>query len=544
MEVHDPPAAHGPPPDGDVPRGRRRLVLAGLTVATLFTVLFVLVTVWITHSVITDHWHQHHPWYYGLQVQTVVSAFTPITAFVAAGIAYLAARTTWRASLAEQASDRQNFEDQMVADQARHNEERDSETRRDLHTRFTTVSAQLAGEASMMRQAGVHAIAALADDWHAHDPNTRQIQACVDVLCSYLRRPWDPEDDTAAEERTVRETILTVLRQHLQPEASPSWSDCGLNLVGARLRDFDLTGAEIHRANFLWATFTGTTSFRGAKFTAVGKGRSIDFSGTTFTTADSLGIHFTDSEFLATEGGRIDFLGAKFRASDRLDLIGFDRAKFKATGEDSEIRFSSAEFSATGWHAGIRFAGAEFTADQEGNIGLSSAKFTASGDESWISFHGAKFFATGGGDISFLGSTFSATDKSATGEDVQGNRINFEGATFSATATPQGRSRISFHLATFSAAGKESGIDFKKAEFSANGQGSMITLNEATFSAAEGSRIDFGRPISFERANFEGTGVITFEDPREWVNVYVPWDDQDPPSVIRPRNWPPLTTGP
>jgi hypothetical protein len=72
----------------------------------------------------------------------------------------------------------------------------------------------------------------------------------------------------------------------------------------------------------------------------------------------------------------------------------------------------------------------------------------------------------------------------------------------------------------------------------------MITLNEATFSAAEGSRIDFGGSISFERATFEGTGLITFANPREWVNVYVPWDDQDPPSVIRPRDWPPLTTKP
>jgi uncharacterized protein YjbI with pentapeptide repeats len=72
-----------------------------------------------------------------------------------------------------------------------------------------------------------------------------------------MRGPWNPEDESAAEERTVRETIDAVLRQHLQPEASPSWSDCALNLAGARLRDFDLTGADIHRANFIGATFTG-----------------------------------------------------------------------------------------------------------------------------------------------------------------------------------------------------------------------------------------------------------------------------------------------
>lgn len=457
--------------------------------------LFAVVAGWITYSVITDHWRQHHPWHYGLQVQTAVGVFTPITAFVAAGIAYTAARIN-----------RRNFEDQMIADQERHKEERHRETRRDLHARFTTVSAQLGSEASMTRQAGVHAIAALADDWHAYDPTTGQIQVCVDVLCSYLRRPWEPEHDSAAEERTVREAIHTVLRQHLQPGASPSWSDCRLNLTGARLHDVNLGGAEIHCASFFGATFTGTTSFRGTQFTAAGHGHSIDLSGTTFSTADSLGIDFADSEFLAVEGGRIDFLGARFQAFNRLDRIEFDRAKFNATGEDSEISFSSAEFSASGWNAGIRFSGAEFVADQEGKIGLSMTKFTASGDDSWISFKGAKFRATGGGDISFSSSTFSA-HPSAAGKDGKGSRIVFDGATFSATATPQRRSRISFM--------------------------------DATFSAAEGSRIDFGSSTSYERTNFEGTGVINFDHPREWVNVHVPWDDRDPPGVIRPRDWPP-----
>jgi ABC-type Fe3+ transport system permease subunit len=78
MEVHGPPGASGgPPPDGEVSKGRRRRVLAGLTVATFFTVFFVVVTVWIAYSVITDHWHQHHPWYYGVQIQTLSSACSP-----------------------------------------------------------------------------------------------------------------------------------------------------------------------------------------------------------------------------------------------------------------------------------------------------------------------------------------------------------------------------------------------------------------------------------------------------------------------------------
>lgn len=549
-------------------------MVVALSVVAVLTVLLVLMTLCFTYSVINDHWRQHQPWYSGVQIQTVVSAFTPITAFIAAGIAYLAARTTWRVADEGRKLDRWKFEQQLAAERTRHdreleaastritrqidaeaeqartqreadqahqNEQRDRETRRELHARFNVASSQLAGNASMTRLAGVHAMSALADDWHAHDPNTGQIQVCVDVLCSYLRGPWNPEGDSAAEERTVRETIHAVLREHLQPEARPSWSDCALNLAGARLRDFDLNGAEVHRANFLWATFTGTTSFRGAKFTAAGTASPIDFRGATFSTADSLGIHFENAEFSAIESGRIDFLGATFRAHGRLDNILFDNAKFMAAGERSVISFSSAKFSATGWNAGIRFAGAEFTADSNGKIDLSSAQFTPSADESWISFASAKFFATAGGHISFTSAKFSAAEKSPAGEGVHGNRISFHGATFSATTTAKGQSEISFNRATFSAAGHESRVDFKTAGFSADGEDSRITLNHARFSAAEGSRIDFGGSSKLERATFEGTGRITFENPGQWVNVNVPWDDQQVPSVIRPRDWPPLS---
>ena len=61
-------------------------------------------------------------------------------------------------------------------------------------------------------------MAGLADDW----PENRQ--TCVDVLCTYLRLPYDPDpgDDAAPAERAayranreVRHTIIRVIIAHL-----------------------------------------------------------------------------------------------------------------------------------------------------------------------------------------------------------------------------------------------------------------------------------------------------------------------------------------
>ncbi|MGW4641622.1 hypothetical protein ACWEN6_24080 [Sphaerisporangium sp. NPDC004334] len=52
-----------------------------------------------------------------------------------------------------------------------------------FHERFTTAAGQLGHEVPAVRLAGVHAMAALADDW----ADGRQM--CIDVLCAYLRMP-------------------------------------------------------------------------------------------------------------------------------------------------------------------------------------------------------------------------------------------------------------------------------------------------------------------------------------------------------------------
>jgi hypothetical protein len=59
---------------------------------------------------------------------------------------------------------------------------------RTLNERFATAAEQLGEDKPpTVRLAGVHAMAGRADDW---DENR---QTCVDVLCAYLRMPYEPD---------------------------------------------------------------------------------------------------------------------------------------------------------------------------------------------------------------------------------------------------------------------------------------------------------------------------------------------------------------
>ena len=140
---------------------------------------------------------------------------------------------------------------------------------RTLNERFNTVAGQLSSDKPpAVRLAGVYAMAGLADDW----PDHRQM--CVDVLCAYLRMPYEPEpgDDAPVEKRLalqasreVRHTVIRVIAAHLNGTAPVSW--CGLN--------FDFAGAVFDGGDFSDAEFSGgTVNFAGAEFS----GGTVDFS--------------------------------------------------------------------------------------------------------------------------------------------------------------------------------------------------------------------------------------------------------------------------
>jgi hypothetical protein len=132
---------------------------------------------------------------------------------------------------------------------------------RTLNERFGAAAEQLGSDKPAVRLAGVYAMAGLADDWADNR------QTCVDVLCAYLRMPYEPDPGQDAPEpqrfafqanREVRHTVIRVITAHLQKDAAASWQ--GLNL--------DFTGAVFDGGDFSYAQFSGgRVDFDDARFT-------------------------------------------------------------------------------------------------------------------------------------------------------------------------------------------------------------------------------------------------------------------------------------
>jgi len=207
-----------------------------------------------------------------------------------------------------------------------------------FNERFTAIAAQLGDAQPAVRLAGVHAMAGLADDWKQNR------QTCVDVLCAYLRLPYDPDpgDDADPAQRTayranreVRQTIIRLISAHLRPGAAVSWQ--GLN--------FDFTGVVFDGGHwdFTAARFSsGIALFNGTEFS----GGQVLFDRAEFSGAE---VRFYDAKF---SGGQVHFVDAEFSGG----AVHFGDAEFSGGAVD----FDSAEFSG----GAVSFGGAKFSGGQ------------------------------------------------------------------------------------------------------------------------------------------------------------------------------------
>jgi hypothetical protein len=139
---------------------------------------------------------------------------------------------------------------EFAQDLAARSEER--EMARLFNERFATAVGQLGHENPAVRLAGVYAITGLADDWEL------QRQTCVNVLCAYLRMPYEPEparDAPAAQQRMfrafreVRHTVISVITEHLRVDGRrkgtrQDWRGLDLNFIDAVLDGGDFSGAQ------------------------------------------------------------------------------------------------------------------------------------------------------------------------------------------------------------------------------------------------------------------------------------------------------------
>jgi uncharacterized protein YjbI with pentapeptide repeats len=263
-----------------------------------------------------------------------------------------------------------------------------------LNERFTAIATQLGDGQPAVLLAGVHAMAGLADDWEENR------QTCVDVLCAYLRLPYDPdpgEDATPADRaayranREVRHTIIRLIRDHLLPDADAAVSWQGLNL--------DFTGVVFDGGDFAGARFSdGIVRFGGASFVSgeVSFGRAR-FSG---GTVDFGGAGFS--------GGTVDFVFAGFSGG----TVGFGRAKFSG----SKVNFGRAEFSG----AEVIFSGAAMF---PGGIAVFRGGAVFSGGT--VDFRNARF---SGGTVGFGGARFSGGTVGFGDARFSGGTVDFRGA--------------------------------------------------------------------------------------------------------------------
>lgn len=202
------------------------------------------------------------------------------------------------------------FRKQLLAEAAEHRADAAQ-----LAQRYTAAAEQLGHETAAVRLAGVYAMARLADDWED------QRQTCIDVLCAYLRLPYDPDDPSKHREgdREVRRTTIRIIRDHLRdPDRSTSWCRYNFSFEGAVFDVADLTGAcfigghvSFHAARLVGGSFLlvrvkfegGDVWFTRTQFA----GAKVSFQDAQFSGAN---VHFDNAHFAA---GTVSFEGAVHR---------------------------------------------------------------------------------------------------------------------------------------------------------------------------------------------------------------------------------------
>jgi len=255
---------------------------------------------------------------------------------------------------------------------------------RTLNERFATAAGQLGSDKpAAVRLAGVYAMAGLADDWEENR------QTCVDVLCGYLRMPYEADPGDEAPEpvrlafeasRQVRHTVIRVITAHLRDGAAVSWQ--GL--------DFDFMGVVFDGGNFVGANFSGG---------------EVNFIGAEFSSGD---VHFVNTKF---SGGVVTFSYAKFSGSEVIfqdaefsgGIVYFVNTKFSG----GTVNFYRAEFSGgtVGLYDALFSGGEVFFCDADfsgGTVGFDGARFSGSR----VSFADAEF-RTDTGNFRFPGARFS-----------------------------------------------------------------------------------------------------------------------------------------
>jgi uncharacterized protein YjbI with pentapeptide repeats len=289
---------------------------------------------------------------------------------------------------------------------------------------YTAAIAQLGSDKAAVRIGGLYALERVAQT------NPSQRQTIVNVLCAYLRMPYEPpgeppSDDAGEQarlahrerqqEHEARIVSQRILKAHLDPGTADDppdtfWVDIDLDLTGATLLDGGfLARSRVREVNFERARFLEYMTFHrtvfqghvflaGAEFT-----RPVTFEETRFEKyAQFRATAFLDEAFFlnAMFLDDVDFERARFAAKASLAQIGCDGDAifFTDTTFDGESYFDHAmllgmaHFTRTRFRGPARFWSTRF----ENRTFLEDAVFDQEAD-----FKGAQF-----GPLNLTGSRF------------------------------------------------------------------------------------------------------------------------------------------
>lgn len=293
---------------------------------------------------------------------------------------------------------------------------------------------QLGSEKAPVRLGGMYALERLAN----RNPDHRQ--TVVNVICSYLRMPFNAEVESefslpeaigipewrdsranltsaSREEREVRVAAQEILCRHLQGASplpsysgSENWGLLTLNLKGATLADFNAQCMVVGEVAFDYARFQGLTMFNESSFQAY-----ASFTGCTFE-ADLLceSVEFScGTSFMgATFGDLAYFRGVKFDGSHSSVFRG---ATFSGAAYFHQSTFSSlADFHGADFRTAATFAAAKLMGSgkfqsfrlaedpYESGTGSGSAEFVNAQFRGGISFEGVSLV----GQAGFSGAQF------------------------------------------------------------------------------------------------------------------------------------------
>lgn len=291
---------------------------------------------------------------------------------------------------------------------------------------YNAAAEQLGSDKAPVRLTALYTLERLAND------NPRHQQTIVNIICSYLRMPYTPpsadspnpeeqyreharrnaaryraaRDNRFApvaptshgtdprEEHQVRLTAQRILSAHLRDDAEHHWADIDLDLSGASLTEFNLTGCTVRSADFSRATFAGHAGFARATFTGNARFDRATFAGPGLTRFDEV-----------TFSGNAWFDWAIF-----VEYVFFTAATF--SGPLSV--FSEATFSRSVWFNKVTFSG---------NVRFNRATFTGSTEFDEATFTGDAVFGEARFEADVALESASVTNTAAVREPPPGWRI-------------------------------------------------------------------------------------------------------------------------